>query len=261
MTDPIRVFVGTSANGDDAEAEMVLEYSIQRNTKRPVEINWMRPSRDLDLIWGGWDMSRWATPFSGFRWSVPEACGFKGRAIYTDADVLFLRDLEALWSLPMDEGTCVAFRGMGRFCVALWDCEAAREYLPSVWDMKGDPLAHGMMTARFAKSDHSTLFSEPWNCLDGEDLALDNIAGLHLTDMSSNPAFVLARDRLAWEGRPHWCDAPIKPHRRQDVVDLFMRYYIEALQSGMRTADYTPAEKFGEYQKARLTNWVSRDRL
>ena len=47
----------------------------------------------------------------------------------------------------------------------------------------------------------------------------------------------------------------------QYVVDLFMRYYIEAIHSGMRTANYMSTERFGEYQKARLTNLVTRDVL
>ena len=54
MQDKIRIFIGTSANGEDAEAEMTYEYSLRKNTKREVDITWMKQTHDESSIWGGW---------------------------------------------------------------------------------------------------------------------------------------------------------------------------------------------------------------
>ena len=81
MIEPIRIFIGTSANNEDADSEMVLEYTLRKNSSLPLEITWMRQTHDQNSIWGGWETQRWSTPFSGFRWAIPEACGFTGRAI------------------------------------------------------------------------------------------------------------------------------------------------------------------------------------
>jgi hypothetical protein len=47
----IRVFVGCSANGEDAEAQGMLEYTIRRYAREDVEINWMKLSRDPASPW------------------------------------------------------------------------------------------------------------------------------------------------------------------------------------------------------------------
>jgi hypothetical protein len=38
MENKVRIFIGTSANGEDAEAEMTYEYSLRKNTSRELEI-------------------------------------------------------------------------------------------------------------------------------------------------------------------------------------------------------------------------------
>jgi hypothetical protein len=53
MIEPIRIFVGTSSNNEDAEAEMVLEYTLRKNTTHPIDITWMRQTKNEDSIWGG----------------------------------------------------------------------------------------------------------------------------------------------------------------------------------------------------------------
>ena len=46
--DPVRVFIGTSSNGEDAKIEMAYEHSIRKNCSRPVDITWMRQTNDKD---------------------------------------------------------------------------------------------------------------------------------------------------------------------------------------------------------------------
>lgn len=115
-TKPIRLFVGT----DPAQhiAERALEASIRKNTSMPVDITWMRRG-DPGWDWGGhrepeegnlW--GRWATPFSLFRWAVPEACGYEGRAIYLDCDMIVLGDLRELWewAIPVEKACASALK-------------------------------------------------------------------------------------------------------------------------------------------------------
>ena len=96
MSEEVKLFIGTSSNGEDALAEMAYEYSLRKNTESNVDIVWMKQTNDKDDFWHGWDSSRWSTPFSGFRWAIPEYCNFKGRAIYTDVDMINLRDISDL---------------------------------------------------------------------------------------------------------------------------------------------------------------------
>ena len=112
--DTIKVFVGCDPNNCDLEQMMVLDYSIHKHTQQPVEIVWMQLSHDENSVWFsepakkiGWRTEKWATPFSGFRWAIPEYCGFEGRAIYMDADVVVLCDLAELWQHPMAAGAMV----------------------------------------------------------------------------------------------------------------------------------------------------------
>ena len=119
----IRVFVGTDPQ--QHVAEKALAASIGANTAAPVHITWMRqgyPGWD----WGGRDAG-WATPFSMFRWFVPEACEYQGRAIYLDVDMLALGDLQELWDWPIPEGRCGVYAGRShtKADVIVWDCGKA----------------------------------------------------------------------------------------------------------------------------------------
>ena len=98
----INIFIGTSANGEDQVAEMVYEYSLRKNTDADININWMRLNHDKDSFWGGWNTSIWSTPFSGFRWAIPEFQNFKGKAIYTDVDMINFRDIKDLYETDLE---------------------------------------------------------------------------------------------------------------------------------------------------------------
>ena len=65
----IKLFVGCAPNGEDAETQMVLEYTAKKNSSMPVDITWMK--HEPEGIWSGWKSETWATPFSGFRWAIP----------------------------------------------------------------------------------------------------------------------------------------------------------------------------------------------
>jgi lipopolysaccharide biosynthesis glycosyltransferase len=93
----IRVFVG--ADRSQKLAIDVLEYSIKRHTKRRVEVI---PMVDLPVQVPKDHRNMQRTGFSFSRFCIPKLAGYKGRAIYMDADMLVFRDIEELWELPLN---------------------------------------------------------------------------------------------------------------------------------------------------------------
>src|SRR6056300_1000162 len=115
----IRIFIGTSPNGEDDVAEKTLKYSLEKHSSEPLEITFMRNRKDGFM--GEFDNRGWATPFTNLRWAIPEACNFEGRAIYMDVDQLNLRDISELFHIDM-KGKPFASRD-NRLCVMVFDCE------------------------------------------------------------------------------------------------------------------------------------------
>lgn len=251
----IRVFVGCAPNAEDAESQAVLEYSLRAHASEEVHITWMRLSRDRNTPFysdgrNGWQTQSWSTPFTGFRFLVPELCDFKGRAIYTDSDVIFMADIAELWREQFKPGKCVIAKTAddpNRLCVSVWDCAAARQY--GIKDRA--PMAHSFCRARM-RSDRviQPFESGEWNCLDGEDyenLEDPRIKLIHYTHEASQPHLRLAVPRLAKAGRKHWFDGKMRKHWRKDLIELFDRLYAEAVAAGYTVDRYLPATPFGKY--------------
>lgn len=256
----VRVFVGCAGNGEDIESQAVLEYSLRKHASLPVEIYWMRLSKDPESPWysdgkRGWQTQQWSTPFSGFRWAVPELCGFQGRAIYTDSDTIWLADVAELWRQEFQRGKVIMAKGgrdSWRFCVSLWECELAAAYVKPLELLKSDPRAHATMVRRFGTGTFLQPFAGNWNCVDGENYAsLDDpdIKVLHYSSEAHQPQLKHALPRLRAAGRRHWFDGTIKPHWRADVQDLFDRMLSEAEAAGFKREKYLPDRPFGPYNK------------
>lgn len=205
----IRIFVGTSPNGEDLEAEKTLEYSLRKHSSRELDIVFMRNN---STYIEGFDSSRWATPFTNLRWTIPEYCGFSGRAIYMDVDQLNLRDISELHDIDL-QGKPLAARA-GRFCVMVLDCEKMKPLLCPISEMK-KYHNYGISIYR-TLSNLVHHIDDRWNCLDGEGREISDIWHLHFTSMQSQP----------W--RPAWYKGPVMEHRRPDLVSLWRRYRDEA---------------------------------
>jgi hypothetical protein len=221
----IRLFIGTSANGEDAEAEMVYEYSLRKNCSEPIEITWMRQTNDKDDVFGGWDTRYWPTPFSGYRWAIPEMCNFKGKAIYTDVDMINFRDISELWNTDF-KGHLVAARrgkrfGGHEFCVMLMDCKQLQDAIAPIRRMKLQPEFHQRYINMFSGNEDAVKELDPrWNCLDGEDRDASDIWQLHYSRMSTQP----------W--RPTWFTGVAEDHPRPELVELWFKHRDELLASG-----------------------------
>lgn len=131
MDEPIKVFVGTEPK--QWLPSEVLRYSIARRTKAPFEfqeLKYLPIKLDIPMYTG----------FSIFRYSIPELCGYKGKAIYLDADIVVTSDLLDLWNYPTDTHGALS-RSMhpgdplaGRYTsVMLLDCEKLTHWKLNTW--------------------------------------------------------------------------------------------------------------------------------
>lgn len=260
MSEPIRIFVGCSANDEDLEAQMVFEYSLrQRHPKDDIDLVWMRLSRDPHSFWyadpergEGWCTRTWATPFSALRWGIPACCGYAGIAIYMDCDMILMDDVARLWEQPFRQGKMILSKGDGiTFCTMLMDCAGLQEALPPIETIKRQPNCYRDIRRQLATSGVVQRFAGNWNCRDGEEYASifdPEIKVLHYTAIPTQPTHRHAKARLAAEGRRHWYAGESRPHPRREVTELFDRLFEEALASGY-TLDRYRTPPFGEYRR------------
>lgn len=227
-SDPIRLFIGTSSNGEDAKIEMAYEYSLRKNTNRDVEIVWMRQTNDKDSYWHGWEDKRWSTPFSGYRWGIPEYCRFEGRAIYTDVDMINMRDIGELFDMDIADDKWMLARdgkrfGGKEFCVILFDNAKFKDGMPPVNQWKANETAHHQFMQLFIQNNLVGDLDPRWNSHDGD---AEPIYHLHYTHMPTQP----------W--KPAWFTGTPEEHPRQDLVELYHKTFEEAEANGYKLEDY-----------------------
>ena len=91
LVPPIRIFVGTDES--QLVAARVLEYSIRRHCSEPVRLTLMT---HVDAPLPSDPANQPRTAFSFARFAIPELAGYRGPAIYLDADMLVLGDVTEL---------------------------------------------------------------------------------------------------------------------------------------------------------------------
>ena len=195
MTDPVRIFIGTDPS--QLGAAEVLRQTILETSSLPVQVETMEKlhipvPRDV--------RQSQRTGFSFARWAIPELCGFKGRAIYIDADMMVFSDIKELWEMPL-EGAAIAIVD-GRdtsYCsdkakgnknetsVMLLDCEKADWTLASLIEgLDGRYQYKDMMTDLCFLKEENILRSIPrrWNSMDYWD---ETSSLLHYTNVPTQP--------------------------------------------------------------------------
>lgn len=242
MSDTIRLFVGTSAAGEDYEAEAVLESTARTHASLPIDFVWMRQAAVGPF--SGWEsVKKSRTPFTAFRWALPALCCYQGKALYTDVDFLFTADLAELWNQPIPHVALVrnATGKLSTSCI-LFDCANAKGHVPDLKALKKMPDAHDTMLHYFRS--HQELLDPcdgNWDCSSFEkdtkgQTALDDprIKAIHYTRIESQLHLKHAIPRLAKEGRRHWYLGDVVPHVRQDLQTLF-----DGLLEDAKAAGYT----------------------
>lgn len=232
MTTTARVFIGTEPRM--WVAETVLRYSIERHASIPAEIVSMDYSRGG--VWGGWEIGRprglpaklradqrgeevWFTDFTNYRWAIPEACGFQGRAVYMDVDMLVLGDVKELMEIPMP--TPIRSLSPGETSVMVVDCAAMRNVRgwPRIDEMKANRWSLRRYVALLAEQGAFSPLPPEWNCLDGRGFTLTGTRLVHYTDMSSQP----------W--RPYPERLHYRAHANPEVESLWFHYAARAREA------------------------------
>ena len=186
---PIRVFIGT----DDSQklGAKVLEYSIKKHCPIPVVCDTMdnvqvrRPKEPRN-------QSR--TEFSFNRFAIPELAGFKGRAVYLDADMQVFRNFQELWDIPFG-GARVLYAASSsssrpkQFSVLLLNCEELN------WDVEEIVTSLDEDTYDYDGLMNELCIEPPelvqprippeWNSL--EEYERGRTALIHYTDMLTQP--------------------------------------------------------------------------
>ena len=125
---PVRIFVGTEP--DQYRAERIFVWSIEqvRDPSRVYELYLMK-----DLA--GFDRRGWLTGFTNYRFAIPHFAEGHGRAIYNDADQIYLTDPSELFDTAMgsagflsinDRDTSVMLIDCERMAL-VWTLEAAQQ--------------------------------------------------------------------------------------------------------------------------------------
>lgn len=103
---PIRVFCGADRN--EWLPRQVLEFSLRQCASMPIEVETI----DNGDVPTPHDPRFWPyTRFSFGRFSIPARCGFAGRAIYLDSDMVALSDIAEVWRLPFGDAKILIEQG------------------------------------------------------------------------------------------------------------------------------------------------------
>ena len=263
----IRIFIGCSANGEDAEAQGMLEYTLRHYATEDLDLHWMKLSREPASPWFsnpkqglGWNTTGWATPFSAFRWAIPYVCKFEGKAIYMDVDQIARADIKQLNDQTIPDGKAILAKNTTTHCCMLIDCEAFGRLTKNLPSWQQLTRQAGLYrSVRATASAVTAPFEGNWNCLDGEQyktLTDPDIKVIHFTKVETQPHLRWALMRLHAEKRKHWGEyaRPIGlQHARPDVAPLVENLWKKAVQAGYGVERYLPkdAEMFGAYDQVR----------
>lgn len=193
---PLRIFCG--ADRSQQLPFEVLAASIRMHASAPVEIRTI----DNRLAPAVAD-PRFApyTEFSFARFAIPALCGFQGRALYMDSDMLVSGDIAELFRIPFDGARVLIEHGADlakgkQAAVMMLDCSRLD------WDV-GDIVAglgkrygyNALMSLSPLLRDGDILDALPngWNDLDVHRPGITR--NLHYTEIRTQP--------WVWPGHPH----------------------------------------------------------
>ncbi len=210
----IRICIGTERR--TTVARKVLEFSILTNVAPGTEV-------EFDLLeggdWAGSGPEQQYTGFSFLRWAIPERFGWRGKAIYFDADQLCLGDVSELWEADRTwaaDGACVWCTTYPRRHPVRWlpflkrseptpetsvmliDCERARGKLLRLEEIESRMIGDEGLV-RYREIMHLAYLDPPaveipqwWNLMDGWGRRIGSFEDaeaklLHFTDVPKQP--------------------------------------------------------------------------
>jgi len=204
----------------------VIRHGIEMNTEYDLTMIPMRHGVDFNGVrqwdFGDWNMGRddfipysgrgWATNFTNFRWSIPEVCGFSGRAIYLDADQTVHDDIAELMYCPLQGLPCAIRTG-----VIVFDCSHPF-WESSKWVSLDKMKSSGWRLGDFQKRIPHCKFDVAWDVLDGKEMSPREAKLNHYTAMQWQPYHPFP-DRFSYPER----------HPVPDVDQVWWESYFNAL--------------------------------
>lgn len=224
---PALVFVGCMP--EQELAFQVLDFSIQSHSSISVSVRRLHDSitdAAIQIPLPRDKANQPRTPFSFQRFAIPELCGFQGKALYLDSDMLVLRDLRELWQTPLNDLQMLSAqppRETGRqpqFSVMLMDCEKLRWNTTELVSKLNDgQFTYAQLMYEMASVERwQPSLPAAWNSL--EHHVEGETCLVHFTDMDRQP----------------WLN-PLHPH-----AALWSRYLIAAIREGHISHDTLLAE-------------------
>ena len=172
---PVRIFIGTEAAQFRAERTLLWSIRRLRDPGRTYEIYLMK-----DLA--GFNRMQWLTGFTNYRYAIPEFAGFSGRAIYNDADQIYLDDPAKLFDTDMQDHGVLSINQRDT-SVALIDCER----MASIWNLKAAQTpGRRRHEARMRETGLWGPLDEAWN-VHGQDYIPGQASLVHYTTIHAQP--------------------------------------------------------------------------
>jgi hypothetical protein len=259
----IRVFVG--ADRSQLLAVPVLEYSIKRHTSAKVEVI---PMVDLPVPVPKDPRNGQRTGFSYSRFCIPKLAGYKGKAIYMDADMMVFGDISELWNIPFDHAKVIIQQELKpeeqttykvgspekrikQCAVMLLDCERLNwdiEIIVAGFDRgeyNYDQLMYDLCILKEEEIKYSIPFE--WNSLEHWD---KNTKLLHYTDVYTQP-WTSVGNKLGYiwldEVRRMIKERALSIEKIQEEIDL--GYVRPSLRKDILWRDYIPYFLIGLWDK------------
>lgn len=210
----------------------MLVSSMSRRSTAPFQVT----ALDVEQgTWGGeWQTEQWATPWTALRWAVPALCGYAGRAVYFDCPSLVVGDIGELASAAIPQGAFVLLARAGArlsTSCAVFDCAAARAYLPPLPDMRQSAGVHHDIGALLERRPRLVGALPPgWGTSDALYGMLSpperaGVKSIHFASPYTQPHMPLARQRLGRARQQHWFTAPLLPHYSAALCQMFSEEY------------------------------------
>lgn len=222
LVPPLRIFIGTDES--QVVAHRVLEYSIRSSASVPVEVT---PMLGMTTPMPKDPALRPRTAFSFNRFLIPKLCGYQGRALYLDADMVVYGDVAELAELDFGDQAVLCtnqpeapaqWRNHAGFhpgrhtAVMLLDCDKLR------WE--ASKIVAGLDEGRYGYHDLMTDM-----CIVAPDQIADDIPREwnHLERYEPGVTKLL-----------HYTVVPTQPWKNDEnpLVELWMGWYRDAVADG-----------------------------
>lgn len=172
---PVRIYLGTERGQFRAERIFIWSVEKHRDPSRIYEIHLLR---DLK----GFRRRFWLTGFTNYRFAIPGFAGNEGRAIYNDADQIYLKDPALLFDTAMDQAGFLSINDRDT-SVMLIDCKR----MSQVWNAHDvRRLSRKALEARARKARLWGTLDAGWNARDSEyDSERSHL--VHFTTLHTQP--------------------------------------------------------------------------